>query len=58
MHVRPAGMVALAMMCGGDGLADIVGRRFGGSNPLPYNPSKSVAGSLAMLLGGACLALL
>lgn len=25
----PAGIIAIAMMCGGDGLADIVGRRFG-----------------------------
>ncbi len=25
----PAGVVAISLMCGGDGLADIVGRRFG-----------------------------
>ena len=38
--------------CGGDGLADIVGRRLGSTNPLPWNPQKSWAGSAAMLLGG------
>ena len=43
-------------MCGGDGLADLVGRRWGASNRLPWNQNKSWAGSLAMLLserGGA-----
>ena len=44
------GIIALAMMCGGDGLADIVGRNTKGPR-LPWNPEKSVFGSLAMLLG-------
>ena len=48
------GIIALAMMCGGDGLADIVGRNVKGPR-LPYNPEKSVFGSLAMLLGALCL---
>jgi len=47
----PAGMVAVALMCGGDGIADIVGRRFGKGNPLPYNSNKSWAGSFAMFAG-------
>jgi phytol kinase len=47
----PVGVMALAMMCGGDGIADIVGRRFG-SSKLPYNPGKSWAGSIAMFLFG------
>jgi phytol kinase len=47
----PAGVVALMLLCGGDGLADIVGRRLGRAR-LPFNPSKSWAGSLAMFLGG------
>ncbi|MGF1495626.1 MAG: diacylglycerol/polyprenol kinase family protein [Elainellaceae cyanobacterium] len=46
----PVGILALMMMCGGDGLADIVGRRFG-THKLPLNPHKSWAGSAAMLLG-------
>jgi phytol kinase len=47
----PVGIVALMLMCGGDGLADIVGRRLGGRK-LPHNAEKSWAGSLAMLGGG------
>lgn len=43
----PGGMVALMMMCGGDGLADIIGRRWG-QVKLPFNPDKSWAGSGAM----------
>lgn len=53
----PAGLIAVSMMCGGDGLADIVGRRFGGQNRLPWNDTKSWAGSAAMLLGGAAMAI-
>lgn len=33
------------------GVADIVGRRFG-RKKLPYNPNKSFAGSIAMVLAG------
>ncbi len=52
----PAGIVALMLMCGGDGLADITGRRYG-STCLPWNQEKSIAGSLAMFLGGFFFAL-
>ena len=47
----PIGMVAVMLMCGGDGLADIMGRGLR-SPKLPWNKDKSVAGSLGMLLGG------
>ncbi|GFP90980.1 probable phytol kinase 1 chloroplastic [Phtheirospermum japonicum] len=47
----PVGMISLAMLCGGDGIADIMGRRFG-SVKLPYNPQKSWAGSISMFLFG------
>lgn len=47
----PIGVVALAMMCGGDGVADIIGRRYG-SMKIPYNQKKSWAGSIAMLIFG------
>ena len=47
----PIGMVALMLMCGGDGFADIFGRRFG-SKKIPWNQGKSWAGSSAMFLGG------
>jgi len=51
----PIGMVALMLMCGGDGLADILGRRFGKAK-LPWNPQKSLAGSAGMFVGGWILA--
>ena len=47
----PIGMVAVMLMCGGDGLADIMGRGLR-SPKLPWNKDKSVACSLGMLLGG------
>jgi phytol kinase len=47
----PIGIAALMMMCGGDGIADIVGRRFT-SPKLPHSPEKSVAGSLGVFFGG------
>ncbi|CAI9759789.1 unnamed protein product [Fraxinus pennsylvanica] len=47
----PIGVISLAMMCGGDGIADIVGRRFG-SVKIPYNRQKSWAGSVSMFLFG------
>ncbi|KAI8463784.1 MAG: hypothetical protein J3K34DRAFT_494145 [Monoraphidium minutum] len=52
----PAGVIGVAMMCGGDGLADIVGRRWGAGNRLPWNEAKSWAGSAGMLLGGGTMA--
>jgi phytol kinase len=51
------GIPALMMMCGGDGIADIVGRRVR-SPKLPWSPEKSVAGSLSVFLGGWLLTLL
>ncbi|XP_059298640.1 probable phytol kinase 1, chloroplastic isoform X2 [Lycium ferocissimum] len=48
----PVGIISVAMMCGGDGIADIVGRRFG-STKLPYNKQKSWAGSLSMFALGS-----
>jgi phytol kinase len=46
----PVGIMALMALCGGDGLADIIGRRFG-VHKLPLNPDKSWAGSAAMYVG-------
>ena len=45
-----AGVVALCTMAVGDGLADLIGRRFGKSNPWP-GLNKSVAGSVAFWAG-------
>ncbi|WKA01258.1 hypothetical protein VitviT2T_019546 [Vitis vinifera] len=47
----PIGVISLSMMCGGDGIADIMGRRFG-SLKLPYNQQKSWAGSISMFVFG------
>jgi len=44
-------MTALMMMCGGDGVADLVGRHFK-SPKLFHSPQKSVAGSLGVFFGG------
>ena len=45
------GIPALMMMCGGDGIADIVGRHVR-SPKIPWSPEKRVAGSLSVFLGG------
>jgi phytol kinase len=52
---NPIGIIALMLMCGGDGLADIIGRRYG-IQKLPWNRAKSWIGSLGMFLGGWLLA--
>ena len=53
----PVGIVALMLMCGGDGIADLVGR--GITSPkLPWSREKSLAGSMAVLLGGWMLSVL
>lgn len=48
---NPIGIIALMLMCGGDGLADIFGRRFG-TMKLPWNKQKSWVGSICMFIGG------
>ena len=47
----PVGMAALMIMCGGDGIADLVGQRVKSSN-LTWSPNKTVAGSISVFLGG------
>ncbi len=47
----PIGIIALMMMCGGDGIADIVGGKFA-SAKLPWSSEKSVAGTASVFLGG------
>jgi phytol kinase len=51
------GIPALMIMCGGDGIADLVGRRFN-SPKLPWSPEKSVAGSLSVFIGGWLLTMI
>ena len=45
------GIPALMMMCGGDGIADIVGRRVRSAR-LPWSPEKRIAGTLSVFAGG------
>jgi phytol kinase len=51
-RTTPVGIVALMGLCGGDGLADIIGKRYGQNNHLPWSKRKSWAGSAGMLVGG------
>lgn len=51
----PVGITALMILCGGDGLADLAGRRVPLAR-LPWNQDKSWGGSLAVFVGGAILA--
>ena len=46
----PIGVLAISQMAAGDGLADIVGRRWG-SLKWPFSEKKSYVGSLAFVLG-------
>jgi phytol kinase len=53
----PIGIIALMMMCGGDGIADIFGRRIQ-SPKLPWSGEKSVAGLVSVFIGGWILSAL
>ena len=51
----PVGFLVVSIMCGGDGVADIVGRRLGKDGkkwPKPFDERKSFAGSVAMVIAG------
>lgn len=53
----PTGVIALMILCGGDGLADIIGTRFG-HRGLPWNQKKTWMGSLGMFIAGCLFSLL
>lgn len=48
------GLITLMILCGGDGMADIIGSRFG-KNKIPWALSKSWQGSAAMFAGSLIL---
>ncbi|KAK4483228.1 hypothetical protein RD792_010410 [Penstemon davidsonii] len=50
-RTSPIAIAAVCNLCAGDGMADIVGRRFG-STKLPYNQNKSIIGSITMASAG------
>jgi phytol kinase len=52
----PIGITALMMMCGGDGVADIIGRRVR-SPKLAWSREKSLAGLVSVFVGGWLMAL-
>lgn len=52
----PVGVTALSILAAGDGMADLIGRRFGKTNKWWKGADKSVAGSLAFWLAGTVTA--
>nr|GEX61723.1 probable phytol kinase 3, chloroplastic [Tanacetum cinerariifolium] len=50
-RTSPVAIAAICNLCAGDGIADIIGRRFG-KKKIPYNTCKSFAGSIAMAIAG------
>lgn len=50
-RTSPIAISTICNLCAGDGMADIVGRRYG-SHKLPYNRNKSFMGSIAMAAAG------
>lgn len=51
----PVGIIALMLLCGGDGLADIIGRRVK-SQKLPWSERKTILGSVSVFIGGWIMA--
>eukprot|EP00568_Trieres_chinensis_P000648 CAMPEP_0183296656 /NCGR_PEP_ID=MMETSP0160_2-20130417/4109_1 /TAXON_ID=2839 ORGANISM="Odontella Sinensis, Strain Grunow 1884" /NCGR_SAMPLE_ID=MMETSP0160_2 /ASSEMBLY_ACC=CAM_ASM_000250 /LENGTH=402 /DNA_ID=CAMNT_0025458289 /DNA_START=23 /DNA_END=1231 /DNA_ORIENTATION=- len=47
------GVAAVSVMAAGDGMADIIGRRFGRGNKWWFSNDKSIAGSAAFAISGA-----
>ena len=47
----PIGIIALMLLCGGDGLADVIGRRVQ-TPALPWSPRKTWGGLASVLVGG------
>ncbi|KAL2632326.1 hypothetical protein R1flu_017012 [Riccia fluitans] len=57
-RTSPIGIVALVNLCAGDGIADIIGRNFGGKSRLPWNEDKSWAGSVSFFLASTGVSIL
>lgn len=53
----PHGIVAMSTLAAGDGMADLVGRRYGANTARwPYNTKKSIVGSLAFVVASTITA--
>lgn len=56
--VNPAALLILGCLAGGDGLADVIGRRYGGRRTFGVGgATKTVAGTAAMFVGSVVLSL-
>lgn len=53
----PVGIIALMILCGGDGMADLVGKRYGKIR-LPWSKNKSFAGTAAVFISGFILSII
>ncbi len=53
----PIGIIALMLLCGGDGFADVIGTRLR-SGKLPWSKRKSWMGTIAMFVGGVAFSLI
>jgi phytol kinase len=53
----PIGIIALMVLCGGDGFAEIIGRKYGRSK-IPWSKTKTWAGFFGMFAGGWLFSLL
>ncbi|CAJ1930490.1 unnamed protein product [Cylindrotheca closterium] len=49
----PIGAVAISTMAAGDGMADLVGRKFGRNNKWWFSKEKSIAGTVAFVVASA-----
>uniref|UniRef100_A0A7S1ZXN8 phytol kinase n=1 Tax=Ditylum brightwellii TaxID=49249 RepID=A0A7S1ZXN8_9STRA len=52
------GVIAVSTMAAGDGLADLIGRRYGSTNKWSFAPSKSKAGTLAFFVASTVCSIL
>jgi len=52
-RTSPIGAVAMSNMAAGDGMADLVGRKFGRNNKWWFSEDKSVAGTVAFAIASA-----
>mmetsp|Transcript_45517 Transcript_45517/g.45953 ORF Transcript_45517/g.45953 Transcript_45517/m.45953 type:complete len:210 (-) Transcript_45517:458-1087(-) len=50
-------IMALCTMAAGDGMADIIGRRYGSSNKWSFSPDKSIAGTMAFIASSTIVSL-
>ncbi|MDD1770634.1 MAG: hypothetical protein LUO79_06070 [Methanomassiliicoccales archaeon] len=56
-HANPTGLIVIGCLAGGDGLADIIGRRYGKHKYSVSGNEKSVEGSIGMIVGAMLFSL-